>query len=254
MKSRTLTLALLAATAGAAHAQFVYAVDTFNDLYYIDVDSGTSSLIGNTGTSALMESLAYDGFNLYGADATGRFYSINEGTGAATLVANTSLGNLEGMDFAGSNLFATDFEDPTTVHQLDPATGLPVGFSVTADASRGVARALTFSSDGSFAYTAQGSLGSQKLQSMTPFGVTAEIGALAFNTAAIQNLGNDRYIALGTSGQIYSLDVATGDMQLKHDLGDQFFLGVSTAPVPEPGTMAVLGLGLAAIARRRRKA
>jgi hypothetical protein len=252
MKSRILTLALAAATVGVAHANFVYAVAVGGDLYHIDVGTGASTLIGNTGVY-LMESIAYDGSTLYGADSSGKFYTINQANAAATLVAYTGLGNLEGMDFAGSNLWASDFGSPTTLRELNPTTGLPTGGSVTADTNRGVARAMTFNSAATLAYTAQDAPAFQTLQSMDLSGNTTQIGTLPFFTAAIQNIGNDTYIALGTNGEIYSLDVATAGMQLMHDVGDQFFLGVATAPVPEPGTMAVLGLGLAAIARRRRK-
>ncbi len=248
-------LALASLTIGSVLAQDAYATDGNGDLYRVNLPTATATLIGNHGQ--FLEGLARNETtgDLFGTSSGGELYSIDKTTGAATDIGSTGLGNVEGLDFAGDFLFGTDFNSPVTINSIDPLTGAATAF-VTSDMKTGAVRAMAFNSAFTNAYMIGDEPVFQSLYAMPTSGVTTLVGTL--NTtdfvAAIDNFGGDDFWGLATNGDVLRIDIATGGTTLIGNTGGHVWLDMTTAePVPEPATMAALGLGCAALLRRRRK-
>src|SRR5205823_5003318 len=99
------------------------------------------SRIGSTGQ--FLEGLAISpGGSLFGTDFTGNLYSVSKATGAATLIGNTGLGDIEGLTFRGTTLIGTNFSNlggPTTVSAIDTTTAVP---TLITSFSQGPVRAM----------------------------------------------------------------------------------------------------------------
>ena len=248
------------AIAGSAYGQHAYAVDNNENLYSVNLASGNASLIGNTGF--FLEGLALSpGDQLYGTDSSGNLVSVNTSTGAGTLVGNTGLGDIEGLDFAGGNLWGTAFDAPTSLHLIDQSTGV-AGFAIPSNNTDGVARAMAFDPTFTFAYTLNdGANGGQDLWATQSSGTSTFVGSWSMVTGAplpftaamdFDNSTGDLW-ALGSGGEVMKVNAGTGEGAVVGSTGSQFWLDMTMNPVPEPASMAALGLGVAAVLRRRRK-
>lgn len=239
---------------GFAQAGSLWATDTSGNLYTVDTTTAAATFVGNHGLS--LESLAmHDATGtLYGADSSGDLYSLNTLNGAATLIGNTGLGNIEGMDFAGNFLFGFDFSNQPTLYTLDTTTAA-ASLYVQSNVATGSVRTFCFDSGNNNALMATDNPLFQTLHSMVPSGTTTNIGSLGNEGVYGMDLVGNDYFGLGSEGQLWQIDMTTGGKTLIGDTGDQFWLGAASAaqPVPEPATIAAIGLGLAAVARRRRK-
>jgi hypothetical protein len=237
-----------------ASAGTLYGTDTSANLYSIDTNTAVATLIGSHGLT--LESLAYDDSTglLYGADAGGTLFNINKFTGAASAIGNTGLGNIEGMDFAGPGLlYGFDFSSQPTIFTLDLSTAAATPF-VQSDTVTGVVRTFCFDPTVNLALMATDNPSFQTLHGMLSSGVTTNIGSLgSAGIYGMDTIGNDLF-GLGGNGELWSIDAATGEKVLIGNTGGNFWLGAASVQVvPEPATIAAIGLGLAAMARRRRK-
>jgi hypothetical protein len=81
-----------------------------------------------------------------------------------------------------------------------------------------------------------------------PLGTSTNPNSMAFNhhTGVMYMLDN-------STNNLYTLSLTTGAATIVGNVGTSNFLSLAYAPVPEPGTMAALGLGAAALAVRRRR-
>lgn len=253
---KSLVVAAVAATfAGSSFAQNVYAFDgNNNDLCLVNVTNGNTTVLGNTGV--FLESLAYQQGTgrLFGHDTSGTLYELNAANGAVINSMTTGLGNVEGLDFVsgGGILYGFDFANPGTIHTIDWNTGANSPF-VTMNQSNGVVRGFAFDPTDTFAYFAGDNPTFQTLSRMDASGNTTAIGTLSVFTAALEFVGGTLY-ALDTAGKIYTVSTTDASMSFVADTGAHGWLGVAEAGlVPEPASMAALGLGVAALLRRRRK-
>ena len=239
---------------GIASAGTLWGTDTSSNLYLVDTTTAVATLVGNHGL--FLESLAYDDStgSLYGADDSGSLYSLNTSTAAATLIGNTGLGNIEGMDFAAPGLlYGFDFTSQPNLYSLDLSTAAPT-FFIQSDTVTGAVRTFCFNPAVDRALMATDQPSFQTLQSMAPNGATTAIGSLGGDGIyGMDFVGNDLF-GLGGGGELWRIDASTGGKVLVGNTGSNFWLGAAAInPVPEPATIAAIGLGLAALARRRRK-
>jgi hypothetical protein len=258
MKSmlRMATLAILvAALVAAANAQTAYAVDTNEDLYLVNLGSGGKTLLGNTGD--FMEGLAYDQSTnrLFATSASGTLYELNPNTGAQMNSWATGLGNLEGLDFAFPNtLWMSDFANPMVMHGWDTTTNSFFN-TLNTVSQDGSVRALAFNSTSTVAYF----LGDQPTaQTLWSFDGNPAVAVGAIGSSFVAAMDMD---AAGTmwgldgSGNVGQFNLGSGAFTLTGpNTGNDFWLDMSMASsVPEPATMAILGGGVLALLRRRRK-
>ncbi len=277
MTRRHFIAALVAALIGstAAQAQILYGLSngfgtaTDNEIYQIDPATGTISnavqitvagetlnnslaLVAQPGTGTLFAVLqtASDG------GQNRRLATIDPATGVATTIGN--LGNafsslafrangvLYGVTGDGANV------NPSTLFTIDTATAVPtLQFALGNGADGEVIgfhpNGLLYHSSGNT--TALFESIDVDTQTVTPIGSsTPEMFAIGYHPGLGQLLGSDLNSAL------FSIDIATGartPIGTINGLNDN--RGLAFVPVPEPTSLALVGLGGAALALRVRK-
>jgi hypothetical protein len=155
-------------------------------------------------------------------------YTVDTGTGLATLVGKTIWDTLAGIDFdSNGTLYALGF---------DPEVG-PFGTNML----------FTFDMD-NLIYDA-----TDPLLLVDNTRVTVDQNNYIFNGMGINPLTNEIFVTEAYTGEIYKVDPITGAMTYTGTPGPGLVSDL-TFRVPEPGTLAVLSLGLLglAITRRRR--
>jgi hypothetical protein len=127
--------------AGVAQAGPMAYVSTTTGLRKLDLDTGRAQRISDVGPNGWFQALAFSpNGELFGATAGGgSVYRIDPATGVQTLVGDTGLGSIEGLDFNGNVLVASDFGRPATLYSIATATARPL---VTESEGIGVVRTL----------------------------------------------------------------------------------------------------------------
>jgi hypothetical protein len=275
------------ATSAAISAPILYGLgDTtldnarfHNNLYTIDTTTGAATLVGDTGFN--LRGLAIDPVTgrAYASLAeqnsggtAGGLYEINLATGAASLIGGTQ--NFCEMTFDGAgNLFGygtrVGAADGYDYLSIDVNTGVGTLLSSTAlNTANYAIFGIAYSSADDETYLYQqwfsGSGGEGlwtiDLTDGTPTLVVSSTGQFYRPDLAADDSGNlytiDRQFgATGTS--LYSLDKTTGlttSIGLNGvGLNSITFANSATATVPEPGALAVFGLGLLGLGYARRK-
>jgi len=195
----------------------VYVSSSGNDsLYTLDLATGNATLVGAYGDSAIvmhgLEYVAATG-KMYGMSSHNNgLYDINVSTGAATLIGTTGLTSFSNLGWNS---------DTSTMY-------------------------MTNSGADSF-YTIDLNSGSATL--ISSLGGPTNPNGLAYNSA-----NGMLYMVDNSTDNLYTIDMGTGIANLIGSTGTGNLLGLAyiADPIPEPATMAVLGLGALAALRRRR--
>lgn len=154
-------------------------------------------------------------------------YQIDTGTGLATLVGKTIWDTVAGIAFDSNGiLYALGF---------DPAVG-PFGTNML----------FTFDLDNLMFDDVDPLL----LEDNTR--VTVDVNEYIFNGLAINPLTNEIFASEQITGDIYTVDPVTGQMTYKGTPGPGLVSDLAFR-IPEPGTLAVMGLGLVGLVLIRRR-
>lgn len=195
----------------------LYAV-TFTDLYRVNTTTGASTFIGSLGTPLGENALVF-GTNgtLYAASTTStNLYSVNTTTGQATVLGNIGYFSAGDLAFDASGKF-----------YMSSSTNQLIGINTS-----------------TFAGTAIGSIGYSNVYGLA-FGPDGNMYGVS---------GTDVFTINLSTGAGSSPAVNFGGQGLNIAYGSSFY--GESAPVPEPGTMLLLGSGLVGLVgygRRRFK-
>lgn len=260
----------------AAHAESLVGLTTTNALVRFDSASplNGSAPVFITGLFANEQILGIDlrpaTGALFGLGSSGSLYTLNASTGAATFVSS-----LSGASLMGSS-FGVDFNPTVDRLRVTSNTGQNLRINVdtgavTVDgmlngAATGIAAAAYTNSFAGAATTTLYGIGSASntlyVQAPPNNGTLAAVGALGVDTSAasgfdISGTTGVAYASLTdnntSKSSVYTVNLATGSATLLGAFGyggntavaaPLLDIAVVTTPVPEPGTYAMMVLGL----------
>ena len=262
--------ALLLSAESANAAPILYVSDDAGRIARVDVVTGEVEIIGNTGVP--LTDIAFDtNGNLFGISFDD-FYSIDLTTAAsATLIGRHGISNANALTFGPNNtLYAAGFDVDSALYRVDPETGLASSLGNT-----GVASAGDLAFNGGQLY-----LAALDFSNVTaPFQLVridlASDLASVVNSQSVLPIVNVVGLATGDDGMLYGVsntgrlilvDLVNGASILPLPLdvfesSQSFSSGASAlpvapelVPVPEPSTILLVGAGLLAAIRQRRRA
>jgi PEP-CTERM motif len=221
----------------------LFALTASGNLASINPATGVTSVIGPTGLGdcsspaspcgpASANNLARLGETIYATDWGTNLYTVNPATGAATLIgptgipaftANPYIPNPDGsFNFVASTLFAAEGTLYSTFGTLtfDPSTAPPTTTPVTAP----------------------------NLYQIDPTtGVATLIAPTDLNLTTVANVNGTVYAFNALTSQVFTLDLTNGNTRFVSDLDPATGVISGATPVPEPASLAFMGLGIAAM-------
>ena len=252
-----LPLLFAGSLAPSARAQQLIALDSSRAFYVLDITTGMRTQIGtvsaNAGTTA---GLAYDPANnivYLTSTSNDSVYTLNLATGAATLIGayadaaivmhgleyDDSTGILYGVSSHNNGLYNINIT--TGVATLIGTSGLAsftnLGYNSTTN------QMFATNSGADSFYSIDRATGAATL--IGPLTGPTNPNGLAYNRD-----NQLLYLVDNNTDSLYTINTATGAANLIGPTGTGNFLGLVYIPIPEPGSVLLLGFGALLAARR----
>lgn len=282
-----LSLSFGIALVGSAEAAEVYGLSTRDQL--VRFDSATPGSLNSAvfiSGLASNESLVGIDFRpsngmLYGVGSFGRIYTLNTTTGAASFVSQIStpiFGVEYGVDFnpAADRLRLVSDLDMNLRINVDTGAALLDGtLTNSAGGNPNIVASAYANNDnnpstGTTLYNIDSFSDMLTIQNPPNAGTQVNVGTVGIDVSALAGMDiltvgttNTAYAALqnqsGSGSSFYTINLGTGMATAIGKIGNSqssdslAIRDIAVNPVPEPATLAVLGIGAAALLRRRRK-
>ena len=275
-----LSLALFAASASAGPIVYTVSINYNNftgQFGTMDLTTGAFNQIGPVIADPLDGLMPGPNGKLISLSESGNLDSVNPVTGAVSVIGATGLGDLAGVtaEFNGT-VYATDLYNnfysvntTTGVASLIGPTGLPICPSLISPVE--VSDETLFTANGKLYATFDGInlmnstlVDPPELYQINPVtGVATLVGATALGLQAVVQINGTAYgLDFDPTGQntVLSLNLANGNTTFLNDYasspvagGVNAFAVTGASPTPEPASFALVGIGIALVACRRRR-
>jgi PEP-CTERM motif len=280
---------LYAVPAGAG--TLVYGINESNQFGTLDISSGKFSQIGPDMLEAGGELVAGPNGSLLTLAISGNLESINPATGATAIIGATGLDDCTApgspcgptsaavLSEIGGTIYATDLSN--NLYTVNPATGAatmkgPTGvpplpfrlLDINPDGSQNAFDETLFVAGGSLYETFDAITIDFSSFTFTPVipaalyridpatGLATLVGPTALNLNGAVNVNGTVYADNAATNQMVTIDPANGHTSVVSDLDPAVGLLSGASPTPEPASLALAGIGIAALVvfgRRRRQ-
>ena len=248
-------VACIASISTAAPLARVVRTNPFIDV--VNVANQNEVTVSNTGFAT--DSLAMDPVgSLFSADATGKIFNV---TAPVTfLVGSTGFTQIGDLDYAAGGLWGFSNANQTLFFFDFAATSVTYSVALTSLSPVTVTGVAYRPTDGSIFLSANAGLNNDLLFQVPSASSTATLVGNMPDGDNASYFADIDFDAAGTlyamtwfHRDFYSVNPATGATTLISNGPHRDVTGMALSPVPEPGSLSVLGLATLVFAKRRKK-